>query len=114
MEAGPRILAGLPDHIAEGALKVLTDLGVDVLTSEKVVSVDERGLKTASGREVRGDFVVWAAGIRCAEVLRDLGQGDLRVAGDSSGDGRSAPETRPSLHKFVPYSDHRATRHAER
>jgi NADH dehydrogenase len=72
VEAGPRILAGLPDHIAEGALKVLADLGVEVLTSEKVVEVTAAGLKTASGHEVRGNFVVWAAGIRCAEVLRDI------------------------------------------
>jgi NADH dehydrogenase len=72
VEAGPRILAGLPDHIAEGALKVLAELGVEVLVSEKVVSVDAKGLETASGREVRGDFVVWAAGIRCADVLKDL------------------------------------------
>ncbi|HUP97422.1 MAG TPA: NAD(P)/FAD-dependent oxidoreductase [Usitatibacter sp.] len=73
VEAGPRILAGLPDHVAEGALKVLSDLGIDVLTSEKVVEVTAAGLKTASGREVRGNFVVWAAGIRCADVLKDIG-----------------------------------------
>ena len=63
VEAGPRILAGLPDHVAEGTLKVLAELGVDVLTSEKVVEVTATGLRTASGRDVRGDFVVWAAGI---------------------------------------------------
>ena len=73
VEAGPRILAGLPDHVAEGTLKVLAGLGVEVLTSEKVVEVNATGLRTASGREVRGDFVVWAAGIKCAEVLKDLG-----------------------------------------
>ena len=73
IEAGPRILPGLPDHIAEGALKVLTDLGVDVITSEPVVEVRGTGLKTATGREVRGEFIVWAAGIRCSEVLKDLG-----------------------------------------
>ena len=73
VEAGPRILPGLPDHIAEGTLKVLADLHVDVLTAEKVVEVRADGLKTATGHEVRGDFIVWAAGIRCAEVLKDLG-----------------------------------------
>jgi NADH dehydrogenase len=73
VEAGPRILAGLPDHVAEGTLKVLAGLRVDVLTNEKVVEVTATGLRTASGREVRGDFVVWAAGIKCAEVLKDLG-----------------------------------------
>jgi NADH dehydrogenase len=73
VEAGPRILAGLPDHVTEGTLKVLTDLGIEVLVSEKVVEVNARGLRTASGREVPGTFVVWAAGIRCADVLKDLG-----------------------------------------
>ena len=72
VEAGPRILPGLPDHVAEGALETLTKLGVTVMTAEKVVEVTATGLRTASGREVRGDFVVWAAGIRCAEILKDL------------------------------------------
>jgi NADH dehydrogenase len=72
LEAGPRILPGLPDHIAEGALKVLTDLGVVVLTSEKVVEARGDGLKTASGHEVKATFIVWAAGIRCNDVLKDL------------------------------------------
>jgi NADH dehydrogenase len=73
VEAGPRILPGLPDHIAEGALEVLTGLGVEVLTAEKVVGVDANGLTTATGRAVPGSFVVWAAGIRCPEVLREIG-----------------------------------------
>ena len=72
IEAGPRILPGLPDHIAEGTLKVLEDLGVDVLTGEKVVEVTSTLVKTATGREIPGDFTVWAAGIRCNEVLKDL------------------------------------------
>ena len=72
IEAGPRILPGLPDHIAEGTLKVLSDLGVEVFTSERVVEVTAHEVKTATGREVTADFVVWAAGIRCADVLKDL------------------------------------------
>ena len=72
VEAGPRILPGLPDHVAEGALKVLQDLDVVVMTAEKVVEVRDDGLKTASGREVRATFIVWAAGIRCNDVLKDL------------------------------------------
>ena len=73
VEAGPRILPGLPEHIAEGTLKVMRDLGIDVLTSEKVVAVTAQHVRTATGREIRADFTVWAAGIRCAEVLKDLG-----------------------------------------
>ena len=72
VEAGPRILPGLPDHIAEGTMKVLKDLGVDVFTGERVIEVTASRVKTATGREIPGDFTVWAAGIRCNEVLKDL------------------------------------------
>ena len=72
LEAGPRILQGLPDHIAEDTANVLRDLGVDVFTSERVVEVTERAVRTATGRSVEADFTVWAAGIKCAEVLKDL------------------------------------------
>jgi len=73
VEAGPRILPGLPDHIAEGTMKVLRDLGVAVLTGDPVVGVDADALRTKGGKTVRADFTVWAAGIKCAEVLKDLG-----------------------------------------
>ncbi len=73
VEAGPRILPGLPDHVAEGTMKVLADLGVEVMTGERVVAVTPALVKTAGGREVQADFTVWAAGIRCADVLKDIG-----------------------------------------
>lgn len=73
IEAGPRILPGLPDHIAEGTTSVLEDLGIEVFTSEKVVEVTASRIRTATGREIPADFTVWAAGIRCNEVLKDLG-----------------------------------------
>ena len=73
VEAGARILPGLPDHVADGALKTLEDLGVEVLTNERVVEAKATGLRTASGHEVAATFIVWAAGIRCGAVLKDLG-----------------------------------------
>ena len=73
VEAGPRILPGLPDYVADATLKVLEDLGVKVLTGQKVVEVTATAVKTAAGREIPGSFIVWAAGIRCADVLTRLG-----------------------------------------
>ena len=73
VEAGPRILPGLPDYIARETIKTLEDLRVEVLTAVRVVEVTGRDVKTATGRAVPADFVVWAAGIRCADVLKDLG-----------------------------------------
>src|SRR5258708_1753318 len=73
IEAGPRILPGLPDHIAEGTMKTLAGLEVTVLTSERVVEVTAERVRTANGRDVPADFTVWAAGIRCADILKNIG-----------------------------------------
>lgn len=72
VEAGPRILAGLPEHIAVSTLDVLRDLDVDVLTGEKVVEVTASEVRTASGKAIPARFTIWAAGIRCADVLARL------------------------------------------
>src|SRR5258708_22144003 len=76
VEAGPRILPGLPDHVAEGTMKVLADLGVEVMTGERLVAVTRALVKTAGGRDVQADFTVLAAGIRCADVLQDISRLD--------------------------------------
>jgi NADH dehydrogenase len=72
VEAGPRILPGLPEYLAVETLATLQSLHVEVLVNEKVVEVTPGAVKTAAGREVPAAFVVWAAGIRCPAVLRDL------------------------------------------
>ena len=72
VEAGPRILAGLPDSIAEGAMQTLRQLSVQVILGDPVVEVGPTQLRTKSGREIPAEFTVWAAGIRCAAVLADL------------------------------------------
>ena len=71
-EAGPRILPGLPEYIAGETQKTLESLDVHVVLGDPVVEVTEGALRTKSGREIRSDFTVWAAGIRCAAILADL------------------------------------------
>jgi NADH:ubiquinone reductase (H+-translocating) len=72
LEAGARILPGLPEYIANETLETLEKLGIDVLVGERVVEVTAGRVKTATGREVPANFTVWAAGILCPEVLEDL------------------------------------------
>ena len=72
VEAGPRILPGLPEYIARETLATLESLHVQVLLGERVVEVTADAVKTATGRVVPADFTVWAAGIRCPGVLKDL------------------------------------------
>ncbi len=54
-------------------MKALAKLGVEVLTAERVIEVTAERVRTANGRDVAADFTVWAAGIRCADVLKDIG-----------------------------------------
>ena len=72
LEAGPRILPGLPDHIVQGAMATLEGLGVKVLVGDPVVEVTAGSVKTKGGAEIPADFTVWAAGIKCPDVLREI------------------------------------------
>jgi NADH dehydrogenase len=73
IEAGARILAALPERVATQTAKLLHQLNIDVLTSERVTQVRERAVLTASGKELPADLVVWAAGIRAPDILGKLG-----------------------------------------
>lgn len=72
VEAAPRILPALPDHLAEATTKQLERLGVKVMTGEQVTSVDETGIHTKSGAHVPAGTRVWAAGIRAPAFLAEL------------------------------------------
>jgi NADH dehydrogenase len=72
VEAAPKILPALPDRLSGIVLEMLHKLDVDVLTGERVTEVSEQGVKTANGREVPAELVVWAAGIKAPDFLKDL------------------------------------------
>ncbi len=72
VEASPRILASLPEHLADATLEILKQLHVEVFCGERVVNVQADILSCASGRTLPADFVVWAAGVRAPEVLATL------------------------------------------
>lgn len=73
VEAGPRILPALPDRIAGMAQKELRDLGVDVRTNTMVVEATEQGLVTKDGELIPATLMVWAAGIKAPDFLKDIG-----------------------------------------
>ena len=72
LEAAPRILPQLSEHVAEAATGLLKKLDIDVRTGERVTLVDEHGVHTASGARYRADLVVWAAGIKAPDWLQGL------------------------------------------
>src|SRR5581483_6922258 len=72
LNADARILAALPERISEATMDVLRSLGVDVRNSAHVVEVTPGAVRTKAGDTFPAAITVWAAGIRCAEVLRNL------------------------------------------
>ncbi len=73
VEAGPRLLAQLPERLGHAAEKELRKLAVDVYTNEKVVEVTEDSLKMASGKVIQSTLTVWAAGVKAADFLKTMG-----------------------------------------
>ena len=73
VEAGPRLLAQLPERLGHAAEKELRKLAIDVHTNEKVVEVTSNSLKMASGKVIPSTLTVWAAGVKAADFLATLG-----------------------------------------
>ncbi len=72
IEASPRILPALPERLSDAATALLRDLGVQVRTSARVAQVMADGVKLASGEVIPAELVVWAAGVKAPDFLRDL------------------------------------------
>jgi NADH dehydrogenase len=72
IEAGPRILPALPERVSAATGELLVKLGVTLMTGERVAEVERGSIRTASGKTVRADLTVWAAGIKAPSVLTDL------------------------------------------
>jgi NADH:ubiquinone reductase (H+-translocating) len=72
LEAAPKILPALPERLSKEVLRLLAKLKVEVLTGERVTEVTAQGVKTASGREIPAELVVWAAGIKAPDFLKDI------------------------------------------
>ncbi|OCH56753.1 MULTISPECIES: NAD(P)/FAD-dependent oxidoreductase [Vibrio] len=73
VEAGERILPALPPRISSAAHSELTKLGVNVRTNTMVIQADSEGLTTKDGDKIPAQIMVWAAGIKAPDFLKDIG-----------------------------------------
>ncbi len=73
IEAADRILPALPPRMSAAALHLLETLGISVRTGARVAEVLPQGVKLASGEIIAAELVVWAAGVKAAEFLKDIG-----------------------------------------
>jgi NADH dehydrogenase len=69
LEAGPRILPGLPPRMSASVTRELQRIGISVLVEQRVIGVDAEALLLADGHRIEAEIKVWAAGIRGPECL---------------------------------------------
>ncbi len=72
IEAAPRILPALPESLAASTAEVLHGLGVNIRTGQRVMEVRAGEVVLDGGEVVPAELIVWAAGIKAPDFLRDL------------------------------------------
>jgi NADH dehydrogenase len=73
IEAAERILPALQPRFSLATEDLIKKLGVQVFTSSKVMEVMSTGIRLADGRVLESELVVWAAGVKAPDFLKDLG-----------------------------------------
>ncbi len=72
VEASQQLLPALPQKLAASVALELRKLGVQIYTGERVTEVTERGVHTHSGQFIPAALVVWAAGIKAPDFLKNI------------------------------------------
>ena len=72
IEAAPRVLPALPPRLSQATEDLLRQLGVEVCTSAKVAAVEPGGVRLEDGRLLPAELVVWAAGVKAPDFLKDI------------------------------------------
>jgi len=88
LEAGPRVLAAMPESLSANAHKHLERLGVTVRTGKAVTTIDAHGVSLGDER-IASRTVLWAAGVAASPLGKQLGveldrAGRVRVQPDLS------------------------------
>ena len=72
IEASGKLLPALPERMSRSVELELKRLQVSLYLNEKVVEVSKKGVRTASGRNISSQLVVWAAGIKAPNFLKNI------------------------------------------
>lgn len=73
IEAADRILPALNPRLSNATEQLITRLGVNVHTKSKVMEVTSKGIRLSDGQQIDSELVVWAAGVKAPEFLKDFG-----------------------------------------
>ena len=73
VEAADRILPAVPARLSSDVMALLAKIGVEVRVKARVTEVRAEGVQLADGGFIPSELVVWAAGVKGANFLKDLG-----------------------------------------
>ena len=84
LEAGPRLLTGFDEALADYTREHFGHAGIEVRTSTPVARIERERVVLADGEEVPCGMVLWAGGLAARPLVRELGlpldeRGRLRV-----------------------------------
>ena len=65
VQSGERLLPGMSDKSSRKAEKFLREMGVIVILNDRVSDYDGRYASLKSGRKIKTNKLIWAAGIKC-------------------------------------------------
>jgi NADH dehydrogenase len=72
IEAGPRLLAAFPAHLAEYAHRALEKLGVEVQLGRAVEQCDQSGI-AVGGEHIAARTIIWGAGVQASAAAKWIG-----------------------------------------
>ena len=81
IEATDKVLPMMTPDLQQETIKVLREKGVNVMLNTQVVGYDGDVLKLKSGAEIPTTTVIWAAGVRAVDMMKNCG-------GECARDGR--------------------------
>lgn len=80
IEAGPRILPALSERIAGSARHELSQLGVSVKENTRISEATAAGFVTAEGLLIEANLMLWAAGVKAPDFIKDMALFELNRA----------------------------------
>ena len=96
LEGAPRILAPLPEKVSTAALELLQQRAVKVVTGTRVTAIAADAV-TAGDTVYPAQIVVWAAGIKAPDFLKELGLPTVK-SGQIEVDAQLAVKGRPGIY----------------
>ncbi len=79
IEAAPRILPALPERMSVATAELLNSIDVQIRTNARVSEVRADGVVLSDGEFIPTELVVWSAGVKGPDFLKNLGLETNRI-----------------------------------